>query len=146
MRRDEPARDLDRFRERALRSRGAGEPSRPSFGGPAWRSWRPSCWAPATAARTHRLAFETRSGRLLRNLVLGPDACFVLCVANPVATSRDGRWVVFAREWVTYFVDTARDLPAHRITGFGSGVAASPREDAFYFLNGYGVVTKVAAP
>lgn len=68
----------------------------------------------------------------------------IVCVANPVATSRDGRWVVFAVETESYFVDTTLDLPVHRIGYFGSGVAASPNEDSFFFIRPDGVVTKIA--
>ena len=79
---------------------------------------------------------------------LGSNDCQVFCVANPVATSREGRWIVFAEETGAHFVDTATDEPVVRAQNafIGSGVAASPTENAFFFLRSDGLVTKVSYP
>jgi DNA-binding beta-propeller fold protein YncE len=75
----------------------------------------------------------------------GPNGCQVFCVANPVATSREGRWVVFAEETGAHFVETASDEVIRAGNDFfGSGVAASPTENAFFFLRSDGLVTKVS--
>lgn len=79
---------------------------------------------------------------------LNPSDCSVLCVANPAAISREGRWVVFGGERSAYFVDTTVDLPVALLgsSAAGSGVAASPTEDAFFFLRHDGLVSKVSYP
>lgn len=73
--------------------------------------------------------------------------CSVFCVANPVAVSREGSWVAFADEFGANFVNTASDeIIRAGNPFFGSGVAASPTENAFFFLRSDGLVTKVSYP
>jgi DNA-binding beta-propeller fold protein YncE len=96
-------------------------------------------------ASDHLLVVDADSGEVLQDYNLGPDGCMFLCVANPAATSRDGRWVVFAQEARAIFIDTNLHVPF--IAGpLGSGVAASPVRDEFYFVDGAGVVTRVGPP
>lgn len=74
-------------------------------------------------------------------------SCSVLCVANPVAVSREGSWVAFADELGANFVNTASDeIIRAGNPFFGSGVAASPTENAFFFLRSDGLVTKISYP
>jgi hypothetical protein len=95
----------------------------------------------------HFLAIDLVAERAV-DVALGQSGCSVLCVANPVATSREGRWVVFAQETGAFFVDTQVDRPVAQLRGVfvGSGVAASPTEDAFFFVRHDGLVTKVSYP
>jgi hypothetical protein len=96
-------------------------------------------------ASGHLLIVDAHSGAVLQDHNLGTDGCFVLCVANPVATSHDGRWVVFAQEERVVFVDTSLHVPF--IAGpLGSGVVASPVREEFTFVDGDGVVTRVGPP
>jgi hypothetical protein len=55
---------------------------------------------------------------------------------------------VFAEQNGAHFIDTATDEPVVRAQNafFGSGVAASPTENAFFFLRSDGLVTKVSYP
>jgi hypothetical protein len=95
----------------------------------------------------HFLVIDVATASVLARF-LGPNNCNLLCVANPVATSREGRWIVFAEQNGAHFVDTATDEPVVRAQNafFGSGVAASPTENAFFFLRSDGLVTKVSYP
>lgn len=93
----------------------------------------------------HFLVVDIASGTVLTDVNLGRRHCFNLCVANPVATSRNGEWIVFASYSETFFVNTS----THElfIAGMlGSGVAASPIRDEFYFVDSQGVVTRVGYP
>jgi hypothetical protein len=95
----------------------------------------------------HFVAIDLAEGRA-QDVPLGQSRCINFCVANHVATSREGRWVVFAEEGRAFFIDTTTDLPASVIEAVFvvSGVAASPTEDAFFFVRPDGLVTKVTYP
>lgn len=84
---------------------------------------------------------------VMLRLPLGAGTCGIFCVANPVATSRDGHWVAMEQGGGVYFIDTTLDRPRY-FTGFKTGlsgmsVAASPVEDAFYLLRSDGLLMKV---
>ncbi|HUP01951.1 MAG TPA: hypothetical protein VM737_10580 [Gemmatimonadota bacterium] len=93
-------------------------------------------------AEARFLALDATDGEVLEDIGLGPVSCWHYCVANPVATGSDGRFVVFALEEAAFFVATDSDLPRHRLDWSGSGVVASPAESAFFFVRSDGVVTK----
>lgn len=97
--------------------------------------------------RDHFLSIDLLAERAV-DTALGQSGCSVLCVANPVATSREGRWVVFAQETGAFFIDTQTHQAVAQLRGVfvGSGVAASPTEDAFFFVRHDGLVTKVSYP
>lgn len=88
---------------------------------------------------------DLRTRALLADEALGPAYC-QFCVANPAATSSDGRYIVFALDYAAYFVDTSTKRLAHKVIGVGSGVAADPRSNSFYFIRPDGVLTKVELP
>jgi hypothetical protein len=113
--------------------------------GPDYVAYSPDGGILYVLASGHLLVVDVRSGEVLQDYDLGPRGCSVLCVANPVATSHDGRWVVFAQETRAIFVDTTLHVPF--IAGpLGSGVVASPVRDEFTFVDGAGVVTRVGPP
>ena len=91
---------------------------------------------------------DVPSRTVLLNLPLGLGACGAFCVANPVATSRGGRFVAMEQGGGVYFIDTTLDLPRYyvgtRMSNRGLSVAASPTEEAFYLLQPDGFVRKVA--
>lgn len=91
------------------------------------------------------LVVDPISGDVLSSETLPADTCSFFCVANPVATSREGTWIVFAEEGQAFVVDARTDRVAlHIDEPLGSGVAASAvDDDVFYFVDGGGVVTKV---
>jgi len=89
------------------------------------------------------LLLDVASRSVLLSLPLGPGACWIFCVANPVAVSRSGRFVAMEHGNGTYFIDTELDLPRFRSSA-GLSVAASPTEEAFYVLRPEGLVSKVA--
>ncbi len=98
--------------------------------------------------RNDHLVVVDLNAQTSNDALLNPSDCTVLCVANPVTISREGRWIVFGAEHTAYFVDTTVDRLVALLGGgaAGSGVAASPTEDAFFFLRHDGRVTKVAYP
>jgi DNA-binding beta-propeller fold protein YncE len=100
-----------------------------------------------TARNDHLVVIDLDAG-IARDTLLNPSDCSQLCVANPVARSREGRWIVFGGESSAYFIDTTQDRLVALLgsAGAGSGVAASPTEDAFFFLRHDGLVRKVSYP
>ena len=100
----------------------------------------------AQGSRFYLVDVPSRS--VLLNLPLGLGACGAFCVANPVATSRNGRFVAMEQGGGVYFIDTTLDLPRYylgtRMANSGLSVAASPTEEAFYLLQPDGFVRKVA--
>lgn len=93
------------------------------------------------------LVLEVETGTILRDFVLTGLGCpecnrgLYLGVANPVATTADGRYVVFPTAIGAFFVDTARDLPVFRTPDplawgavFCCNVAASPTESDVVYV------------
>lgn len=89
-----------------------------------------------TSEIAHFLAIDAVSSQIVVEQPLeGPRAAFLVTIANPHATSPDGRFVAFPSLHGAYVVDTSDDLPLLRIPLGCCNVAASPTTNEFYFAN-----------
>ena len=66
----------------------------------------------------------------------------IVSVANPVALSRDGRFLAFDTEFGALIVETARGIPLYRMQGTSS-VATDPTVDAGFVLLGVGGLRRI---
>jgi hypothetical protein len=97
------------------------------------------------------LLLDSFDGSTIRRLFLGSGCTGgVSCtgVANPVAESFDGRFLVFPTGIGAFLVDRILDLPLYRWHGepfrFCCSVAAHPHRNEFYFASQtFGTVSKV---
>ncbi len=88
------------------------------------------------------LVIDLSTGETVRSLSLDTASCSIYCAANPVARSREGRYVAFETSEGVLIVDTTTDLPIGR--GPHMSVAASPVEDAtFWTLRIDGLLSKI---
>lgn len=97
------------------------------------------------------LVFDPTTGVRLSTTPLGSPGCSGFCVANPVTTFGEGRFVAFEQPSSVLVVDTALDQPRYRfgappigVVGGPAGVAAQPGSDLLYVLGGpYEALTKI---
>lgn len=88
------------------------------------------------------LTLNLSTGAIEEDLILDRATCGDLCVANPVARSREGRFVAFETWHGVLIVDTSTGLPLAR--GPLGSVSASPTEDAtFWVLRADGILRKI---
>lgn len=102
------------------------------------------------------IVLRTTDGAILGEIRIEPRGDNqVSGVANPTATTHDGRFVIFPTDLGAYFVDTSLDVPRFRLTGRTVGtppprlvdvgccnVATPENTNAIYFVN-FGEVFKV---
>ena len=90
------------------------------------------------------VVLDGATGEVSRRFLIEPHSTGPLqAVANPVASSMDGRWIGFATdERGVYFINTESDLPLLRldIPCCIMNIAASPVRNVFYVTTGATVV------
>lgn len=98
------------------------------------------------------LAIDLADGAVVHDIPTGPQCHFPLAtgVANPVASTSDGRWLVFATPSGLVLVDAAEGVPVARTpasvgeVSLCCDVSVSPIEDVAFVAGGVsGVVSKV---
>lgn len=100
---------------------------------------------PVVSGRVRFITIHTATAQIVTDQPLEEcGLCLSFTIANPYATSFDGRFVVFPTGLGAYLVDTSLDLPLFR-TGFSGccNVASSPTTNEFYFANLDGAVSIV---
>jgi hypothetical protein len=76
---------------------------------------------------------DASRGEIIGEFRLELSGCSSLCVANPSARSKDGRFLAFEGGEGVLIVDTDRRIPLYRIPGHAS-VAQDPASPAGFFL------------